>query len=165
MNVGFRYATYGVIALWTAWTTAATCLCIFECIPIHKAWDPLVPGHCIDLIELSLATGYMNIVTDVMVLLLPVPLVWQLQLATRLKFAVIGVFFTGALQVPLSLIKALTILVGDANLNGHRRACVASIIRQIEVVHTLHNPDATWHNSNSSLWLVIEVNIGIICGW
>lgn len=70
---------------------------VFECSPVHKAWDPLVPGHCINIINVGIASGYINIVTDFMILILPIPMVWSLQLAQRMKIAVLTMFMTGIL--------------------------------------------------------------------
>ena len=93
----FRAVTWFVIAVWTTWTIIDVCLCLFGCNPIRKAWEPLLPGTCIDIIQVGIASGYINIVTDVAILVLPIPMVWQLHLRTKLKVAVTAVFLCGTL--------------------------------------------------------------------
>lgn len=85
------------MTIWTIYIIADVLLVIFECTPINKAWDPLVPGHCIDQVKLGVAIGYFNLVTDCMILILPIPMLWALQLALRMKLAVLAVFMTGIL--------------------------------------------------------------------
>ena len=97
----FRVACWFVIIIWTTYTFINVCLCLLGCNPIQKAWEPMIPGECLDLIQIGIASGYINIVTDVMILVLPIPMVWQLHLRTKLKVAVTAVFLIGTLLVSL----------------------------------------------------------------
>lgn len=58
----FRLVSWIIIISWTIWAILDICLVIFECNPIKKAWNPSLPGHCIDLITIGVANGYINIV-------------------------------------------------------------------------------------------------------
>ncbi|KAI4147649.1 MAG: hypothetical protein L6R39_003046 [Caloplaca ligustica] len=81
----------GVVALFT---------CIFQCRPVSGAWDLSVPrGRCFNLRNWLIATNILNILIDLSILLLPVPLVWRLQLSTARKIGLIGVFTLYILQV------------------------------------------------------------------
>ena len=93
----FRWALWTVTAIWTLFTIANTLLIIFECTPVHKAWHPLIKGHCISLINIAVAGGYINIVTDFLILVLPVPMVWSLHLPQKIRLALIGIFATATL--------------------------------------------------------------------
>ncbi|KAL9004485.1 MAG: hypothetical protein Q9188_002687 [Gyalolechia gomerana] len=140
VNQRFRWAVYTVTAMWTMYTIANTLLIIFACTPVHKAWHPLTEGRCMSLVNIAVAGGYFNIITDFLILFMPVPMVWSLHLPEKMKLAVVGIFATATF------------------------ACVTAIIRQVEIVKAQPNTDATWLNSNSLLWLTIELNTGIICG-
>ncbi|KAL8827422.1 MAG: hypothetical protein Q9170_007027 [Blastenia crenularia] len=140
VNRHFAWAVYAVTALWTMYTIANTLVIIFECSPVHKAWHPLIEGHCASLIDIAVAGGYLNIITDFFILLLPVPMVWSLHLAKKIKLGLIAIFATATF------------------------ACITATIRQVEIVKAQPNLDATWLNSNSLLWLTLELNTGIICG-
>ena len=97
VNRYFRWANYAVVAFWTLYSVTDTFIVIFQCIPIHKAWAPEIDGHCINLIELGVSSGYINISTDLMILLLPIPMVWSLQLSVKNRLAIMSIFATGIL--------------------------------------------------------------------
>jgi len=99
VNTKFRIAALLVISTWTLYSIIALCLIVFECSPIRKAWNPLLPGHCIDIIHLGVSSGLVAIAYDAILLVLPIPMVLQLQLAKKLKLAIIGIFMTGTLWV------------------------------------------------------------------
>ena len=97
INQRFRWALYTVLAIWTLYVVVNIPVIIFQCTPVHKAWDGEVKGHCLNLIKLGVASGYINIVTDFLILLLPIPMVWSLQLSRNLRLAIIAIFATGIL--------------------------------------------------------------------
>lgn len=97
VNQCFRWALYVVISIWTLYSWADTLVVIFQCIPVHKTWSPTEPGHCLDLIKLGVASGYINILTDLMIIILPIPVVMSLQLSPKTQLAVIAIFATGTL--------------------------------------------------------------------
>lgn len=66
-----------------------------KCIPVRKSWDVLIPGHCIDTYEFYLGSSIIAMVLDVMVLVLPLPMLWTLQLKPVQKFLMIGLFICG----------------------------------------------------------------------
>ena len=67
------------------------------CRPLSKNWDPATPGVCGDVEASSIAGGITNLALDTLVILLPIPLVWRLQMAIRKKLIVTGIFSLGAL--------------------------------------------------------------------
>lgn len=97
INRPFRYTVFFVMTIWTMYIIADVLVITFECNPVQKAWDPLVPGHCINIINVGVAIGYFNLITDCMILILPIPMLWSLQLALRMKLAVLAMFMTGVL--------------------------------------------------------------------
>lgn len=70
---------------------------IFSCQPIHKFWDLTAPGHCINLEAFWFSFSAFNIVTDIAVLILPIPVLVGLQLPKRQKISLIFVFALGSL--------------------------------------------------------------------
>lgn len=72
----------------------------FQCTPVAKIWDPSIPGTCFPTSVLWYSTAVGNIVTDVMVFILPLPIVARLNLPTRQKFLVLGVLCLGFLYAP-----------------------------------------------------------------
>ena len=69
-----------------------------QCTPIDFAWDKSIPGgHCIAFNTLCVSTAAISIATDVVILMLPGPMIWSLQLSRLQKLAIIGVFSLGGL--------------------------------------------------------------------
>lgn len=93
----FKISIYCTMAFLVAWTINWTFLVTFQCVPVEAYWRlPKSGDHCIPLQnEMHLLHGSTNLVTDILVLLLPVPTVWSLQMPMRQKLTLIGVFTLG----------------------------------------------------------------------
>lgn len=81
------------------WSIISTCLFIFTCAPVQKLWLPSVSGHCIDLVGRWIANAASNVVTNLVILCLPVPQVLRMTLSRTEKLAVTMVFAQGFLYV------------------------------------------------------------------
>lgn len=68
---------------------------IFICRPLALYWDPTLPGHCGNLIVLWIITGTLNILTDLAILILPMPYLYSLEIATYRKMVLIATFGIG----------------------------------------------------------------------
>ena len=97
MVKGFRIALWVVAAVSTAWYLSLTFPAAFSCSPYQKAWDPSLPGHCINLETFFLVQAVANIATDFALLLLPLPPLWKLHVPTPQKWGLICVFVLGYL--------------------------------------------------------------------
>lgn len=69
------------------------------CRPLAKYWNPLRPGICENPIESAIALSSCNVAIDLIIVLLPMPLVWGLHMATRRKVELTIVFALGILYV------------------------------------------------------------------
>ena len=71
---------------------------IFACRPIAKSWDlTITSGTCINRPAVYLANGVLNVATDFVILLLPVPLIRGLQMPKRQKILLAAMFSVGSL--------------------------------------------------------------------
>lgn len=99
----FRFKSYLTTWSWimggicVAWAVTISFLTIFNCVPIHKGWDASVPGYCMNKAIPRAANAGMTIVTDVIILILPIPKVWKLQMPPAKKTAVLFAFSLGSL--------------------------------------------------------------------
>lgn len=71
--------------------------CIFGCKPISASWRPSPGAKCISLMDLSLYMAIINTVTDFLMFVLPIPMVWKLKVPKRKKFATWAVLSLGGL--------------------------------------------------------------------
>ena len=86
--VGLFIATYSGIQLLTS---------IFQCRPVRAAWDTTVKGECIQINLVFMILAGINVLTDIILLLAPLPTLWGLQMAKAMKLQLIGIFCIGGL--------------------------------------------------------------------
>lgn len=77
------------------------------CVPRHgESWFiALLSSRCHKAITMTYVQGIFNIVSDFYLLLLPIPVVWKLQLTLRKKIGISAIFMTGLLSVPFYLMR------------------------------------------------------------
>ena len=95
----FRWATWIVMAFVTGYLFSNFLTLLFGCSPVSKYWRPQEPGHCIDLVKADYAYGSMNVASDALLFLLPLPMVWQLKLSRREKVGLFLIFMSGIAYV------------------------------------------------------------------
>ena len=94
---GFRIAAFTVLGIVVAWSIGGICATIWQCVPIRGAWDIKAHARCIDSGKFWIAYAVMNVLTDVMVLALPIPSILKLQLSRREKVLLCCLFLLGGL--------------------------------------------------------------------
>lgn len=91
------------LAIWTLLTVVslfafATCVAgVFQCLPIDKAWYKSKKGHCYNLVDAWYTNAVFSIVTDIVILLLPMHMVYKLQMDRRRKLLLYAMFGLGGL--------------------------------------------------------------------
>lgn len=79
---------------------------MFACHPINKNWDITVTGgSCVNQPVLYFATAAVNIASDVILFVLPLPMVFKLQLPFKQKIGLMGIFTIGSLTVITSIVR------------------------------------------------------------
>lgn len=89
--VGIFVSTYSTIMIVTM---------IFQCRPLNRVWDPTVKAKCIDTSKVWIVMASMNVLTDFLILCLPLPQLWRLHMRRETKLQVMGIFSIGSLLVP-----------------------------------------------------------------
>jgi hypothetical protein len=94
----FRIAVWAVMILTTVYSLLGTFEFLYNCQPIAKNWDTTIQyGKCIDMPKIVLTHAALTVVTDIVMLLLPLALVQKLHLPLKERAVVAGLFMTGAL--------------------------------------------------------------------
>lgn len=65
---------------------------ILQCRPIHSSWQPGVEHSCFNQLDFYIAMGSLNLVTDVFVVLMPIPILWNLHLPSTRKSGLVAIF-------------------------------------------------------------------------
>ncbi|KAL4890898.1 hypothetical protein BDV59DRAFT_209293 [Aspergillus ambiguus] len=118
--------------------TANTIVKIFECNPRSKIWNRDTPGHCVNINSLIMTAAVFNVVSDVLILLLPIACVWRLQMTLSKKLGTSAVFAAGAF------------------------GCVSSIMRLVASVSHKSMHDKTFDWFPEFLWTTAEITSGIV---
>ncbi|KAI0470506.1 hypothetical protein GGR56DRAFT_147937 [Xylariaceae sp. FL0804] len=119
-----------------AWTIGQIFTVMLVCTPIAGYWDRSVPSKCINEVDVQNINAIGNIVTDVIVLLLPMPVVWKLQLRPHQRWSLICIFSLGFFT------------------------CIISILR---LIYFKFATDLTMDGVTLSAWTVGELTSAIIC--
>ncbi|KAL8654903.1 MAG: hypothetical protein Q9226_003250 [Calogaya cf. arnoldii] len=133
VNKTFRYCVWATMFFVGGYLGANLLTQIFGCSPRSKYWLPDTPGHCINYTKAGLAYGSMNIVSDLVIFILPHPIVWRLQLSRREKIGVSVIFLSGAIT------------------------CIVAVVRYAHIVRQ------NAANAEYFVWSILEINIGVMC--
>ena len=85
------------ILILTLFYVAITLAKIFECTPRSKIWNQQKPGRCVNIPNLLNASGAFNTLTDILLLLIPVKVSWNLNTTVKRKVGVVLLFTFGFL--------------------------------------------------------------------
>ncbi|KAK4458579.1 hypothetical protein QBC42DRAFT_340937 [Cladorrhinum samala] len=104
----------------TIWGIVFTFLFTFLCDPVKQQWTLVRIGQCMDQILVLKANILSNVLTDIILVVLPIWTVWGLQMRRTEKFAVVGCFAIGLACVLIGIVRFWQILTIDllGNLTG-----------------------------------------------
>lgn len=106
ISEGFRRWSAGLLAFIGLWTIAFFLSLVLWC-GSHPAAGWTSPKdivkYCDNLADLELAFAVTDAMTDLLVILTPIPMLWKLQLSIKRKIALTGIFLLGFLYVLLIL--------------------------------------------------------------
>jgi hypothetical protein len=91
----FIYALWaGQAAVWL-WLFSLLLTVTFTCIPVQKSWQPEIEGKCQNTQATYLGSAISSVIIDLFILLLPMPMLWRLQMRSLQKILITGVFVCG----------------------------------------------------------------------
>ncbi|KAI1917320.1 hypothetical protein LOZ65_005089 [Ophidiomyces ophidiicola] len=135
----FQYICDCIIGVVAAYAFVSIIVTLFECAPMARVWDRSIPGACINFTAFWYMNAAWNISTDLLIFLLPMPLIHTLSLPTRSKIGLTAVFAMGVF------------------------VCATSILRMKTLDVSSKSPDPSHGTLISTMWTTIEANTGIIC--
>jgi len=137
---GYRLIIWATMVFVTLTFLVFVIVGLFQCSPINFAWDKtIVGGTCFNVTALFYANAGVNIFQDLLIYVLPMRMLFQIQLPQRQKIALIIVFAIGG----------FVCVTGMLRLNSLKTASISK--------------DPTWDNFDSAIWSAIESNVGIVC--
>ncbi|KAJ5364838.1 uncharacterized protein N7496_010551 [Penicillium cataractarum] len=140
---GRNWSIWICLFLTTGWTVGSMIALLVSSDPVAYFWTSTYNskgGHYrYNFYNYYIGNAAANVVIDVLILLIPVPVVWRLKLRVTQKIMITSVFFMGVF------------------------VCIASIVRLHYLTYLKGTLDITWVMSNVYVWSTVEPCLGIIC--
>ncbi|EFQ35839.1 integral membrane protein [Colletotrichum graminicola] len=98
-----------------AYGVAFLILFMSRCVPMSQQWDPVPGGHCRDITIDQIVSVSINIIVDVAMTALPMPMLWGLQMPLKNKIAVSAMFGMGLATIAIMIWRLVNTLttIGD----------------------------------------------------
>lgn len=150
-----RLASWAILVIVNLAGTVLTLLNIFQCKPVEAAFNSN-SGQCIPLLTEFICAAPVNIVTDLAILTLPLPVLTSMRLPPRQKIILVITFALGIFVTVVDVVriyylqKAINDAPSTTPLSGTDPAFGGS-------------PEFSWNASLALLWSAVEVNVGIAC--
>lgn len=97
----FQITCYIVMTIVVSWSFSAIMATILQCIPVNAYWDRSIKtAKCTNTDAFWYAYAIINIITDVMILVLPLWEIRKLHLPMQQRAGLMAIFAIGGLSVP-----------------------------------------------------------------
>ncbi|KXL44431.1 MAG: hypothetical protein FE78DRAFT_71750 [Acidomyces sp. 'richmondensis'] len=110
-NNMLRKGTIHMAAIIIAQFVSTVVVVAVQCVPIAKYWDPSVPGTCINITAFFYSTNVFTIVTDGIILALPVSTLWKIQCPLVQRVGILSAFLFGGLSTIASCIRLYSVRI------------------------------------------------------
>ena len=157
----FRWATIATLVVVNVGGLALTILNIVQCTPVNAAWASPVPpsASCTNIVTIYLSSAPLNIITDLAIFFLPMPILTSMRLPKKQKIILVITFGFGVFVAIIDVVRI-------AYLQDAQRAT----LRAAQTDHSesgndqRNTGDFAWYSSLSFMWSTVEINVGIMCG-
>ncbi|KAB8263583.1 hypothetical protein BDV32DRAFT_110472 [Aspergillus pseudonomiae] len=105
-RIMFIYVFLGCL---TIYYIIAEIVKIRMCDPVPAYWT-LEPANCLDQQAALIADSVISVISDIMILVLPLPLTWSLQMSRSKKLRVVGMLSAGGLATAFSIYRLILVL-------------------------------------------------------
>lgn len=150
----FRWTTIATLVVVNVAGLALTLVNILQCRPVGAAFDdPVRPtAKCIDIVTLYLSSAPVNIITDLAILFLPMPILTSMRLPRNEKIILIITFSFGAFVAVVDVVRIAYL----------ESAALARLQNTSGSAASKSEYDFSWIASLSFMWSAVEVHVGII---
>ncbi|KAH8790383.1 MFS transporter-like protein [Hyaloscypha sp. PMI_1271] len=144
-----RVASWVTLAVVNIAGLVLTFFNVFQCLPVSQVFAPV--GTCIPLITLYLASVPVNVITDIAILVLPIPVLTAMQLPRKQKMILIATFGLGIYVIATDVVRIYYLQQSSGPSSPTTSPLLGNEV------------DFSYHASISFMWSVVEVNLGIVC--
>jgi len=140
-NKTYRRILQGVMVFTIAYTFVCFITLLLQCKNLAILWDATVQTTCWSqstLQGLSYTSCVVNILTDIFFAILPIPMLWNVQINARTRASLICIMGLGVF------------------------ACAAGIVKSAFISNYGKTGDFLWDSANLTIWYSVECNVGIV---
>lgn len=141
-NRKFWYAAYGAMAFVIVPTITFIFMQIFQCIPVSYIWEGWIEGDqehkCLNLNILVYTAASFSIAQDVVILILPLPLLYRLHIGLKSKAGIMFMFSLGIFVL------------------------ATSCVRLRYIISFGHTTNPSWDYSDPLIWTGLETAVSVI---
>ncbi|KAF2018207.1 MFS general substrate transporter [Aaosphaeria arxii CBS 175.79] len=157
----FRWATIATMVVVNVGGLALTLLNTLQCSPVSAAYLSPTPdtASCTSIVTIYLSSAPLNIITDLAILFLPMPILTSMRLPKKQKTILVVTFGFG-----------IFVAVVDVVRIAYLQKAARDNLRAVQMHQAEDNTDSrdandfSWYASLSFMWSAIEINVGIMCG-
>ncbi|ROT41440.1 MFS general substrate transporter [Sodiomyces alkalinus F11] len=150
-----RFASWATLAVVNLAGAVLTLVNIFQCSPINAAWQVWTePVRCIPLLTLFICAAPVNIITNLVIVALPIPVLTSMRLPPRQKYILVFTFSLGIFVTVVDVVRIYYLqqaISAPASPSTDRKSSFGGT----------HN--FAWNSSLSFMWSAVEVNVAMIC--
>jgi fucose permease len=145
-----RIASYITLAIVNIAGFILTFMNAFQCSPVSAAYSADSTGHCMSIVTIYLCQAPVNIITDLAILVLPIPVLTGMRLPQRQKTILVFTFTLGIFVTVVDVVRIYYLQQAADNQSlTHSRIGTGQ--------------DFSYNVSTALMWSAVEVNVGIIC--
>ena len=92
---------------------ASLFLSIFQCHDVKAFWNPVLYGYrdtpdkCVDKVKVIIGLNVWHICTDALLFIVPIAMLWRVQMKFRVKIRVYIVGFVGCLNIAFGIVRIM----------------------------------------------------------
>ncbi|KAF4342388.1 L-fucose permease [Fusarium beomiforme] len=151
-----RFASWLTLAIVNISGVILTFMNVFQCRPTQAAWDVNYDerARCIPLLTEFICSSPVNIVTDLAILALPIPVLTGMRLPSRQKTILVLTFTVGIFVTVVDVVRIYYL----------QQAITAPTSTTADPQSRFGGQtDFAWNASRSLMWSAVEVNVGMMC--
>ncbi|KAF9697717.1 hypothetical protein EKO04_003971 [Ascochyta lentis] len=135
----FRKACAVLMTISIGWTVSFLFVVIFQCSPVHRVYNRTIPGTCINFFWHRWTNAILNLLTDVAIFILPIPVIVRLNMSIGSRIGLVILFSMGFF------------------------ICLTTALRMATLPLTLRTKEPSWESAPTNMWSFIESATGVIC--
>ncbi|PNH70137.1 hypothetical protein VD0002_g413 [Verticillium dahliae] len=151
-----RLASWVTLGIVNVAGTVLTLINIFQCRPVQAAWQTWTePAQCIPLLTEFICSAPINIITNLAIVALPIPVLTSMRLPPRQKYILVFTFSLGIFVTVIDVVRIYYLQQAVSAIPSSPTTDLAAKFGG--------TPNFAWNSSLSFMWSAVEVNVGMTC--